>query len=208
MRYILTNDLENRITNQISYTYNEQGLLLSQKIIDKNKSLKKEYLYDKYSNMIKETITGDDIEDNSTEYTYDLDGINLIEIRNTHLIDQTITNTYDKKNNIITTTDLNHLTTSFEYDKLNRQTKATRPNGTTTTWEYNWNNTYTNSLYTITIKNTGEPKVTTYFDKKDRKIRVQKVGFKGNKIFEDTFYDDQGRLIKRTAPYFDEELPN
>lgn len=194
------------INNVVDYTYNNKGLLHSQKISKTNNTLVKEYEYDSFSNIIKQTISGSNIDTRKEEYKYDAKGLNLVQVINA--LNHITTSTYDAKNNIISRTDANNLKTVYEYDVLNRKTKETRPDGTISTWTYSWDRTFKHSLYKIAIKHTGAPEVITYFDQKDRKVRVQRLGFKGNKIYEDTFYDNLGRVSVKSTPYYEEELPS
>jgi len=197
---------QDSINNEVLYTYTQKGQVKTQSINNENNSLVKKYDYDSFSNIIKQTISGSNIEERKEEYVYDSTGINLIQI--TNALNQRTTHTYDDKYNVLSSTSFNNLSTFWTYDALNRKTKETRADGTSTTWSYSWDKSFQHSLYKISIKNTGAPEVITYFDLKDRKIRVQRRGFKGNKIYEDTFYDKLGRVSIKSTPYYEEELPS
>ena len=119
------------INNVVDYTYNNKGLLHSQKISKTNNTLVKEYEYDSFSNIIKQTISGSNIDTRKEEYKYDAKGLNLVQVINA--LNHITTSTYDAKNNIISRTDANNLKTVYEYDVLNRKTKETRPDGTIST---------------------------------------------------------------------------
>ncbi|WP_072679687.1 FG-GAP-like repeat-containing protein [Arcobacter sp. LA11] len=206
--YKKPNGLENTKENETSYTYNSKGFLLSEKIIDEdeNRELLKEYVYNSSGNIIKQSISGTDVEKRSEHYTYDSLGKNIIKVVNA--LNHIQTNIYDKQDNLIKVISINGLETTWQYDTLNRKIKENRSDNTNTTWTYSWDDSFEDSLYKISVKTTGAPEVTTFFDAKNRKIRVQRSGFKGDVIFEDTYYDTLGRVSKKSTPHYAYELPN
>jgi len=54
----------------------------------------------------------------------------------------------------------------------------------------------------------GSAPVITYYDSFDRKVRVEKQGFDGKKIYEDTYYNEKGEVYKATPPYLAGETPS
>lgn len=198
------NDEDSSISNEVSYEYTSKGLLKSETIYSEDKSLSKAYEYDSFSNLVKQSIKSEDFDTRVELYTYDGQGLNLLEVKNA--LNQKTTNVYDSKNNLVKNTDINSLETTFSYDELNRKIKQINPDGTEKTWEYTWDNSFENSLYKISIKSTGSPEVSTFFNLNNQKTRVQRVGFKGSKIYEDTYYDELGRVIKKGTPHLEENI--
>ena len=188
-------------TRSSSFTYDETTGILKTETIEpeSDKWLKKSYTYDSYGNKIKESVSGADIQTRVTTTSYDSKGKFATKI--TNALGHTQTNEYNTDGQILKVTSPNGLVTSFEYDSFGKKTKETRADGTTTTYDYNFDGSIPQSYYSITVTRDGTSAVTTYFSKLNQKIRTQTIGFDGRAIFEDTYYDEFGNVVKTSSPY-------
>jgi RHS repeat-associated protein len=113
-----------------------------------------------------------------------------------------------KYGSMISMTDPNGIVTSWIYDGLGRKTKETRADGTYTNIKYLWCNTNCptvggiSSKYKIMTESLGTPANIVYLDKLGREIRRESSGFNGTQVYVDTHYDNQGRVLKTSSPYF------
>ncbi len=190
------------ITKTLSYLYDPYtGKLLKETEEPNNqKSISTVYAYDTKGNIISKTITDNNI-DITTSFKYDSLGKNLTKVIN--VLDHSESYTYNNRNQIISTTNVNGLSTLFEYDVMNRKIKETSPDGNYITWDYQW----TSSGYKVTKKlNDRFPEV-KYYDKLGRIIREDYVGFDGRTIIKEIEYDKRGNKKRITTPYFDNETP-
>jgi RHS repeat-associated protein len=97
----------------------------------------------------------------------------------------------------------NGLVTAWTYDAFGRRATETRSDGTGTT------STYTlcgacpaNGKYFVTDVTTGAPTRTAYFDSLNREIRSELQGFDGTAVRKDTEYDNLGRILRVSQPYY------
>jgi len=66
---------------------------------------------------------------------------------------------------------------------------------------YSWDISTPHSVYSITTEIDADSKVTNIYDSLNRVIRTVTYGFKAEKIWEDTIYDANGLVIKKSLPY-------
>jgi RHS repeat-associated protein len=186
-----------------SFEYDSStGTLIKETIEPGNSlSLTKTYAYSSTGNKISETISGQGISPRTTKYEYDSYGINQTKVINP--LNQSETRAYDIKNQLISLTGPNGLTTLWTYDEMGRKTKETRADGNYTTWTYAWEN----DGHKVTEEINGKYPVTVYYDNLGRQIKTEKVGFDGKTILGTVEYDNLGRKIKTSTPYFDGETP-
>lgn len=193
------------ITRNFSFTYYDNGLLKDE-IIEPNNTtheMTTNYQYNSYGNLIKKTISAINTEARSESYTYDKNNINKTTITNS-LGHKTIKN-YDYKNQLTYVIDPNNLKTSFEYDIFGRKIKETKPTGIYTTWEYYW----ISNGYKIIEKIKNNFPITIYFNKVGNKIKTEKIGFDGRKIFQDFYYNVVfGVPHSKSTPYYNNETPS
>ncbi|WP_321778400.1 RHS repeat-associated core domain-containing protein [Sulfurimonas sp.] len=186
-----------------AFIYDVEKGTLSSEVIEpaSAKQLVKSYQYDTSGNKILETVSGTDIEARSTKYLYDAQGKNIIKIINS--LGHSENREYDINNQLIKITGPNSLSTSFSYDAMGKKVQELRADGSSTIWSNAWDNSIANSMFRVTKKSTGSPESIAYFNKAGKKIRTIKVGFDGSKIYEDTFYDALGRVVKYTTPHYE-----
>ena len=207
-----------------TFSYNINGLLEVETLEPNttNESIST-YGYDGFGNRTSVIVSGDDIVTRTTSTIFDANGQFPEKIINAH--GHTELRTYDLKFGVIKTrTGPNGLTTTYEYDSFGRQTAVITATGNRTEVMREWcsvdclipaiepiHTLPQTASYTITTFKKGSnlveyaPYVKVYYDKFDREIRRETLGFDGTVIYADTNYDTQGRLAAQTLPYFDFE---
>jgi RHS repeat-associated protein len=111
---------------------------------------------------------------------------------------------YDKiTGHILTSTDINGLTTAYEYDATGRCSTVTYPDGTrtfsTTSWYSSTAPGLAQAVYKVNTRGTGNSKgIDMYFDRLGREVSRRDL-YNGNSI--DTRYDDKGLVEKTSLPY-------
>lgn len=110
-------------------------------------------------------------------------------------------------------TDPNGLITKATYDGFGRPETITDTFGVVTKFVYGFVDGKTpysrpNAKFQITATTGNLPLVISFFDRRGRPIRKVTSGTKAStkKIFQDTDYDEYGRVIRQTKPYFENEL--
>lgn len=63
------------------------------------------------------------------------------------------------------------------------------------------------AVYAVTTYTTGGTTNTNYYDQLNRNVASTTEGFDGRTIWKDTFYDDLGRVIQQSVPYFTGATP-
>lgn len=113
---------------------------------------------------------------------------------------------------ILSIVDANGLKTSATYDGFGRRNTSTDPDGMVTKFTYGsvTNATpYTrpNAKFSITTKTDILPPVVTLYDSRGRLVRSAASGAEsqGKEVFQDTDYDEYGRAVRKTTPYFETE---
>jgi len=101
------------------------------------------------------------------------------------------------------------LVTYYEYDGFGRLIKATTPDGliTTTSLKFDISPSSTYSIYSSKTETQGSPFVKTYYDKFERAVETQTLGFSGNTIYSNTTYDGYGNVKTTTSPYSQPQSP-
>ena len=199
------------ITKKSSFTYYpDTGILHTETIEPDNteKWLKKEYFYDTYGNINKEIITGADIKSRTREIFYDSQGKFITKTKNALGYTESENRIYNADGQLKSITDSNGLTTTWQYDNFCKKTKEIRTDGTSTSYIYEFDNSVNNSYYKITVTNDGSSPIVTYYNSIGQKVRVEKTGFDGTKIYEDFYYDDFGNINKKSTPYFAGQTPD
>src|SRR5260221_8228354 len=105
----------------------------------------------------------------------------------------------------------NGLITAWQYDEFGRKTLETRADGTKTAWAYlacAGAPCPTGATYRLEITpedlNGAQsgPISSIYYDVLNREMRSETQGFDGTAIYKDTTYDDRGRVLTVTRPYY------
>ncbi|RXG84820.1 FG-GAP-like repeat-containing protein [Bradyrhizobium zhanjiangense] len=101
------------------------------------------------------------------------------------------TTTYDGFGRRDTTTDINGVVTKYTYDVVTGASSYSRPN----------------AKFSVTATVAKLPPVISVLDGRGRLVRKVTSGTKsqGKRIFQDTDYDEYGRVVRQTLPYFEGE---
>ena len=103
--------------------------------------------------------------------------------------------------NILNSTDPNGIVLTYQYNQAGKKTLEKSSDSTSKTIAYSWDISHQNSVYNIMISIDGGTKVKTVYDSLNRAIRTVTYGFKLEEIFEDTIYDANGLILKKSLPY-------
>lgn len=187
-----------------------------------HQGLSKVYGYDGFGHIDSTTVSGPDITTRIAETNYDITGLYPEEVINEMGHIARITSFNAALGVPLTKEDANGLITSYQYDEWGRVTDVYAPGGnvthTTRAWcELNCTLPAVNSNYVAqtakfieTVHVTGGvnsaeqymPDAVTYYDKLGREIRKQTSSFDNQTILMDTAYDNLGRVVASTKPYF------
>lgn len=163
----------NKISETV-YTYNNQGLVLSESIKPYSSSnvLTTTYAYDAYGRVTKET-------DPLGLYT---------------------TSEYNASTGVLYRT-LNHKSQAmtYSYDNLWRRIQTTHPAGVVESTSFAWSSGV--GLFSMTASITGQPSSTTCFDTFKRDIRTSTVRYNGTVLHTDKTYDSYGRPYRESLPF-------
>ncbi len=115
-------------------------------------------------------------------------------------------------------TDISGLTTTFKYDSQCRLIEKSMPNGVVVTTSYQLSDHKADrgvdfnevgfkdidvTVYMTTTSDNIGGWSRTYYDALERPVRVVKKGYKNKNVIVDTVYDNAGRVIGKTLPYFE-----
>ena len=206
-----------RFTKHTKSSYYDNGRLKSM-IIEPgtNNYLKTEYKYNK--NVIITTVTSKDGTRVSKKFIDSLDRV----VKTVNALNQVTSQiSYDSYciHQPKSVTDINKITTTYKYDTQCRLVeKKDNVTGIVQTTKYQFSDKKADrgvdfnevgfkdddvSVYmTTTYDNIGSWS-RTYYDALERPIRVVKRGYKNKKIIVDTVYDNAGRVIGETIPYYE-----
>jgi RHS repeat-associated protein len=95
------------------------------------------------------------------------------------------------------------LSVTYQYDSFDKKIAQTRADGLQTRFIHSYDNTVAESLYKLTVSEDGKGDVVTYYDRYDKEIRVEKIGFNGQKVITTIGYDTQGNIIQKSLPYYE-----
>lgn len=198
-------------TRTKSYTYNNNGQVLTETSDPATaKWITTTYEYNNQFGLpTKTTINGADINGSRiTSYEYDSKARFLV--KGTNSLGQYTLSTYNSENgNIMTSTDINGLQTTYNYDALGRLNLTTLPDGNTVSSSLFWNDNYApaNSVYYDLTQASGSVPVRTYYDLFGRVLRQVNKGFDGTDIYTDKTYNTLGQVYQSSDPYFSTAQP-
>lgn len=190
-----------------AFEYSPSTGLLTAEIIEPNNAaltLRKSYLRDGYGNIYSTTLSGTGV--TSRTSTTQFDSYRQFPTSVTNALGQISSVSYDPATgNIKSSTDPNGLVTTWEYDGFGRKTKEIRPDGTTTTWSRAFGSAsfyVPNGVYSITTTSSDGSTAAAIYDVLDRPVGTQALGFSGSYSRTLTTYDNAGRMVSRTMPFF------
>ena len=167
------------ITRGQSLVYNSQTGLLHSITEDYGASpdVLIEYDYDDFGNPVTVTTSSDDKARTNTNIYEPVKGRFLLAKVNP--LDDIINYTYNASGNLLTMTDISHLTTSYSYDELGNLKETTFPDGrivsSSVTWSVNLLNI--GELYYTQTESDGKPTTIEYYDILGRENKVKNSGF-------------------------------
>ena len=215
--------IENFVYDLQDYTLISESGLVSE-IVDNVKvdysGITKTYTYDIFGHINTTTITAPDIETRIASTKYD--SIGQFSISITNEMGHEVKTTYDPVFGVpLTETDINGLVTTYQYNNWGELTDVYSPGNNSTHTDKLWcqinctieainpNVEAQVAKFSITSSVAGglsqvkyAPDVTTYFDKLGREIRKQTMNHLGETVLVDTAYDDLGRVVAQTQPYY------
>ncbi|MEM7172319.1 MAG: RHS repeat-associated core domain-containing protein, partial [Pseudomonadota bacterium] len=207
------------VVRESEFDYTNNGFLKRETIEPNDPNLKLEttYTYDTFGNVLTTTVDGPDISPRTTTVTYDADG--QFAVSETNPLGHSETRAYDERYGLLTSlTGPNSLTTTWQYDGFGRKTREDRADGTYTTWEYKFctggiSACPAEAIHTVQERHEHAGSRYTswtrsYFDVLNRVIRTDTEGFDNSLVFVDTEFDNQGRVIKTSRPYYDSANPS
>ncbi len=218
---VTTTTPDGTLTRTSGFTYYPDGLL-RQEIIEPDEPdtspLKQvtAYEYDSFGNKTKVSVTalaGDSpasgLQTRTTETRYDSNG--LFPIRTLNALGHDEHYQYDPRFGLKTQLiGPNQLPTAWEYDALGRPVREIRADGTVTATDYAWCPASVCPYGgTRVIRETyGSPRTVVYRDAQDREIRAETEGLRpGSLIYQDTDYDQFGRVARKSRPYYAGDTP-
>lgn len=193
------------------YTESNKNNLVKRETINKYlpQQLDKDYYYDLFGNITSANTIGSNgwlgTETRNQTSTYDATGRYMNSNQNalSHREYKTYDNYFLELSQY---TDRNNLTTNYTYDGYGRVKTTTGPDLNVSTQTIAWcygGNAPTYAKYSVTTTPaSGLPPTIEYFDILGRKIRVEKTGFDGRKIFNDVVYNAKGQVEKSAFNYY------
>lgn len=168
----VTNSDNSGFSDTLTYTYNNKGLLITKQ--------------HKAANCATET----------THYEYD--GTNRFVTSKSNDYFTEFTRTYDPSTgNVMTETDANGLTTSYQYDAFGRPVTELSPDGIMTETSFEWcSSDIPNSIYRQKTTSPGTPTAYVYYDVLGREICKQT-----GSVRTDIRYNALGQIEKKSLPY-------
>ena len=206
-------------TYEDSGTFTGTGILLSETIEPGNAlTHTKTYAHNGFGAVTSVTETWgstatDGIAATSRVTTYEYDPKSRHRTKEINPLSHTQDNEYDALHGLLeTTTGPNGIKTHFDYDAFGRVTQETRlyqhatlqQQTTTTNRHFCGPGVWcpANGALRITTQTTGAPKVVVIQDKLYREILSATVSLDGTDVFVKTEYDDKGRVLRKSEPYF------
>lgn len=194
------------LTRTSSFTYDANGMLVTETIEPGNAalSLVTTYTYDAFGNKIKATVSGNGNTSRTTTTTYDAQG--RFPVTGANALGHTESRVFDPKFGVVTQViGPNGLPSPFTFDTFGRPVTESGPDGvaiTTTRGTCPATGCPALAAYYVTISKPGRPTATAYFDKFNRQLRTQNVGFNVTNVLKDTSYDNLGRVYQVSQPYY------
>ncbi len=194
------------------YTYNAKGRLLVERqytSADTSKNITTRYeqynalgLPTKITTVSSEPVKGG----NQIEEIRTYDPSNRFVTGKTNALGHTSQFTYESKSGkLLSETDPNGLTTTYQYDARGRLTKTTFPDGSVATQAIHWygGTRIPHALYYTEQLATAAPPVYTFYDALGREVcTYTRSDFEGaQNMYADTRYNAKGQVEKKSMPY-------
>ena len=189
-------DRETSFGKIIKYEYDSLGLVKTKTEYsnEETEGVTTNYEYDVYGNVVSETVSGEDFNEQKVEMTYDKTGRFVVSKR-TVPDTYTYNYSYDDYGNCISSKEFATSNavkeTKFEYDDWGHLVKRVNPNKTYETYSYGWDgkNTY------VLTQGVGIPWKLTRYDSRGLKLSSLSVGISDISISETYHYDVFGNVV-------------
>jgi len=195
------------ITRNSTFSYDANtntGLLVGTVVApdDARFTLNTNYERDAFGNITKTTVSAKGVQDRIASAVYDPTG--RFVVKSTDPLGHGTNQTYDERfGKILTATDPNNLTLINHYDSFGRLIQTDYPDLTEQTIGYNWCGGPLGAVYTVTTQKSGSPTHVEYFDQSNRRVGETSQGYNGKLIWLTTVYDELGRVVQKSLPYYD-----
>ncbi|HVK96189.1 MAG TPA: hypothetical protein VM368_00155, partial [Flavisolibacter sp.] len=195
------------VTTEISYTGN--GLVLSKiEFAGLPKAVTTNFNYNSYGNATVVTTTANSLANRVTNFGYDAKSRFVVSKQYVGTnISQTEYSNYDNTGNLLSTTSIDCLPSTFEYDGFGRLKKTTTPEGYDIITSLHWDVQNENVYYQLTDFPGGKPDVKTWYDKLGRESKKQVLSFNNEWLTQQTHYNSKGQVSSKTNLYFSNETP-
>jgi RHS repeat-associated protein len=159
-----------------------------------------------FGTLIEEELSSPDTEVATRSETVDYDSRGRFPVLLTNAAGHEVALEYDAAYGLVTEiTDVNGLVTTRTYDDFGRLIGEDRPDGTQTSVGYRFDDSggnLTARIYAETTVTGGTP-LRTFYDRQGREVRRRVKSFDGASFVHlDTEYDDRGRVKRTSQPYY------
>lgn len=193
-------------TRSTAFEYDADGLLKKETIAVASRTKVTTYGYDAWGNKNYIGSNASDEGVREVSLTYDAQG--RFATTGTNALGHATTTKYDPRFGAPTeVTDPNSLITKTTYDGFGRKTSETRPTTVQGTVAYAAASGVPNAKLMVTATTPGAPTEVTYLDCLGREVRKTKQGFDGRVVVEDTEYNAEGLVSRKSLPYFTGTTP-
>lgn len=205
--FVEKSDGNKYITIESAFEYDSNTGLLKKEVYAPNnpQGYVKTYTYDLFGNVKSSTKTPNDgsLPTNLlTTYTQDgrfkKESTNSLGYKSTFIVDPALG--VENSN-----TDINGITTTSEYNSLGQPLGSYNSiNNTKMVMAWSKGHTYapTSALYYIKTETKGKPTVWEFFDFLGQLLRKATVSLNGDIVYVDTRYDERGRVVAVSEPYW------
>jgi len=211
-------DYTTPMTRRVAYTYYPTGQV-KDKTRDPGNSdlyLNSHYAYDQYGRPQSVTVSGDAsaqypvaTRTSTVSYTAAYPGY-VYAVTNTNALQQHTSENIDIRWGVKTAeTDLNGLVTSYQYDGFGRLTRQDNPDTSYSVFTHTYcaSSCPAGALFQTVEARYLEAPIIKYHDSFGRVLRTQTAGLNNETIYQDTKYDNLGRITQTSDPYFSFDTP-
>jgi RHS repeat-associated protein len=121
-------------------------------------------------------------------------------VQKTNPLNQTGTFNYNHWGSVLSSREINALTTSYEYDGFNRLKKTNYPTGYSELMSYHWD-IDANKVYYTFNQHPGSSDTKAWYDKLNRELIKESEAFGGGWITTNTDYDSRGNVFSSSQPH-------
>lgn len=210
----VTRNGQEPIIRESSFSFDEEGKLLSKTTdIGSEKEINTSYLYDIFGNTVSTTVSVSGLPSRINSCVFEENG--RYKLKEINELNQEKSFDYEAPFDYpLKVTDIGGNITSYEFDGFSNITKEVKPNGEITDVGFLWdikekdNSDHKNqsTTYRIESKTINQPKVTEWFNSLKMKVKTSTEGF-SDIVYSSYSFDDRGRIIESSEPYFDGESP-